>query len=459
VARQPNNWSTYTVVAPKGSGLAVDAHNMKADPPRTVGDQEVFFHEERRVPPYIPEPMGPPSPNEWLPFVVVGTGQHGNAGVLHAYADAFDTNGVVTYEVEKFAKDAAGGAQGVGALKAVYAAVEEKLSGPDVGLSFPASASAAQDRGSRTWLLKASAEALGFDARLAAVHTFTADPAPYLFPNEGLLPYVCVRVTVPGQPPIWLDPLVRYAPFGELPEFALGGREAWLLPEPGKPLERVATPPPAEHPAKETTLDLKLAEDGVLTGVGEEKYFGFEAAQLAEALESVSPDQRDQALQGALSRYFGGAELSKLDVSSARKVGATVTVRYEFKAPRFGRLEGNKRMVLGALTFPLMLGRRFLALGSRVTPLFIDSSEHTRTVATVTLPKGWVLTAPLGEVTRSKPWGTFVRKESQVGDTLHIEETFDLAQSRIPPSKYDAFAQFAGDLDLLQGRDLLLEKR
>ena len=151
VARQPNNWSTYTVIAPKGSSLTVDAHNLTGVAPvRTEGDKEIVFHEEKRVAPYIPEPQGPPSPNEWLPFVSVGAGQRGNEAVMQAYADAFVDRGQITHEVEVFAKAAAGDAKGLEAVKAVYAAVMKKLSGRDAGLGMSAASSVGQDRGSRT---------------------------------------------------------------------------------------------------------------------------------------------------------------------------------------------------------------------------------------------------------------------------------------------------------------------
>ncbi len=462
IARQPNARSTYVVIAPKGSGLTVDAHNMKAPKATVEGELEVFRHEERRVPPYIPEPLGPPSANEWLPFVVVGAGQRGNEGVVHAYADAFLAQGRVTHEVDAFARDIVKDHKaplGVDAVRAVYAAVHRQLSGRDAGLQVSAAASVAQDRGSRTWLLKASLDALGFDARLVAVRAFTSDPAPYVFPSEGLLPYVCLRVRLPGGGEAWLDPLVRYAPFGELPEFALGGLEAWLLPEPGRPLEKVTTPGRSGRPGKTVTLDLKLSADGVLTGRGVERYEGFEAAQLAEALESISLDQRDQALQSALSRYFGGADLSKLSVEAPREVGATVTVTYEFIARRFGRAEGEGRLVASSLTYPLLVGRRFLAVPQRVTPLFLESSEATETKATLTLPPGWVLKGPVGDAKVTGPSGEYVRQESQSGDTVRVNEVFRLTQSRVPPKLYDAFAQFAGEVDLLQQRDLLFEKR
>jgi hypothetical protein len=319
-----------------------------------------------------------------------------------------------------------------------------------------ASASVAQDRGSRTWLLVAALRALGLDTRLAAVRTFTADPAPYVFPTE-LYNYVCVVVRLP-EGPLWLDPLVRFAPFGELPEFALGGREAWLLPEPGVPAERLSTPPAGNRVEKHVVLTLQLSADGVLSGDGAETYSGFEATQLGEGLESMSPEQRDQALQSGLSRYFGGADLSSVAVTSKREVGGEVKVSYHFVAPRFARVDGTT-LVAGALTFPHMLGRRFLATPTRTTPSFLDGSEASKVTATLTLPPGFSLAQPIGEVKLETRDGRFVRTEQQQGGVLTVTEDFRLSQARIAPKDYAGFAQFAGEVDLLQQRDLVFEKR
>jgi cellulose synthase operon protein C len=469
IAKQPNSRSNYVVIAPKGSGMEVDAHNVKAIKPQLEGDFEVLRHEERRVPPSIPEPLGPPSPNEWLPFVSVGAGQRGSEGLITSFGDAFLDKGVITWEVDAFAREAVRDLPqplGLEAVKAVHAAVNRKLSGRDAGLSVSAAASVAQDRGSRLWLLKTSLEALGFEARLVAVRAFLADPAPYTFPNESLFPYVCLRVSLPNAQSVWLDTVVRFGPFAELPEFALGGLEAWVLPELGRPLERTKTPERTLKPGKSVTLELSLDATGELKGKGVEVYSGFEGAQLAEALESYSTDQRDQALQSALSRYFGGADLSKLAVDVKREAPPTsstafapVTVSYEFVAQRFGRVEAPGRMVASSLTYPLMLGRRFLAVPSRVSPLFIESSEASVTRATLTLPPGWTLRAPVGEVKVAGPSGAYARKESQAGNVVTIEEEFHLAQARIAPKSYEAFAHFAGEVDLVQQRDVLFEKR
>ena len=457
VARTPDAWATYTVLAPKGTGMAADAHNMTSPAVVSTATEEVFHQEVRHSPAFLPEPEEPPGANELLPLVLLGAGARGQEQLLTAGMDNALDRLRPSADVEAFARAAAGGHKGLEAVRAVYAAVHGRLGGRDAGLGQTATASLAQDRGSRLALLRASLTALGFSSRLVAVRTFGTDPAPYTFPSDGLFPYLCLRVDAGGPAPVWLDTLVRFAPFGELPEQAAGGREAYLLPEPGLPLQAVRTPPVSPSAGKEVTLDMALDTDGTLVGKATDVYRGFEAAQLAEALEALSTEDRQQALQSALGANFGGAELSNIKVESTRAVGATVTVRYAFHTARFARAEGP-RVVLGPLTYPTFLGRRYVQAGARRLPLFIDATEAVHSRVTLALPAGWVLDAPLPKADVTTPFGRFARTEAQVGSKLNVEESYRLDMARIPVARYDAFAQFAGEVDLLQSRDVVLRR-
>ncbi|QSQ20060.1 DUF3858 domain-containing protein [Pyxidicoccus parkwayensis] len=459
IANTPNAWTTYTVVAPKGTGMKVDAHGMKAPPPKVEGDSEVFHYEAHRVPPFIAEPDSPPSSNEYLPFVLVGAGATGNDGLVRVYGDVFQERWMRTTEVEAFARKAAEGKTGLDAVKALHAAVMQRFSGHDSGLGQSAASTVAQDRGSRLLVMKAALNVLGIPARVAAIRTFNTDPAPYLFPQDSLLPFAALRVDVPGTGPVWVDTSVRFGPFGELPEPAMGGREAYLLPEPGRPLEKVETPPMKEAPGKEVKLSLKLSADGQLTGKGDEVYSGFEAAQLAEAFNQLSAESRNQALQGAVARYFGGASLSGVKLEHEEQVGAPFVLHYEFTVPRFGRQEGDKRMALGPLTFPAQLGRRYVQLSTRTTPLYIDNTESSRTQVTLELPGGWKLSDPQASLNVDSPFGRFTRSEKQEGNTLSINESLRLPRNRVFPKQYEQFSGFTGDVDLIQTRELVLVKQ
>ncbi|WNG44494.1 DUF3857 domain-containing protein [Archangium minus] len=458
IANMPDHRATYTVVAPKGTGMKVDAHNMKVPPPVVKGDEEIFTFEVKNVPPFIPEPDSPPSSKEYLPFVVVGAGTTGNDKLVAVYADSFLDRGTLNWEVEAFAREAVGDKRGLEAVQALYAAVMKRFSGRDAGLTQSAASSIAQDRGSRLWVMKTGLESLGIPTRIAAVRTFAADPAEYLFPEESLLPSVVLRVDVPGEDPVWLDTNTRFAPFGELPETALGERDAWLMPEPGRPLEKVKTPPMKQQPGKQVKLALEVDGSGQLIGKGEERYTGIEAAQLAEAFEAISGERRRQALQGAVGRYFSGAELTGLKLERSEEVGAPFTVRYEFKAPNFARADKD-RLLMPTITMPAMLGRQYVQLSTRSTPLYLDDTDASQTVVTLTMPQGYRLTDPQPQLKVESPFGRLLRTEKQEGRTLTIEETLRVERGRIPVKKYEDFAHFAGEVDLIQSRDLVLEKK
>jgi tetratricopeptide (TPR) repeat protein len=454
LAEVPNVWSRYVVLAPKGTALKVDAHNMKARPVNVEGEHVVYRHEERHVPAYLPEPNAPPSGNEFLPWVQAGAGATGNDGLITLYGDAFGDRARLTSEVEAFAHAAAAGKKGEDAVRAVHAAVMQRIQGRDAGLAASAAGTLAQGRGSRLWTLKAALEALGIPTRVAAIRTIHVDPKPYLFPNEALLPYVALRAELPGGRQVWLDPAVRFGPFGRLPEQAEGQR-AWLFPEPGRPLEETITPVADEREGKRVTLELTLLPDGTLVGEGEERYVGFEGAQLSEGLEGLPPDRREQALQTALARYFGGAEMDRLELDLITEVGQPLVVRYRFRAPGFARPEGD-RLVLGPLTFPASLGRRFVQLGRRTTPLFLEGGESTVASLRLTLPEGRAVEGLLGELKIESDFGHFIRRESQKGRVVTLEEDFRLKMGRVQPPRYDDFAHFAGQVDLLQSRDLVV---
>ncbi len=451
LAGVPNVWSTYTVLSPKDAPLKVDGGNLKLPEPRLEGGKWVLRHEERHVPPYIPEPNAPPSVTEYLPWIQAGTGATGNEALVTRFGDALFGRARVNFEVERFAKATVGALTGEDAVRALHRAVMHEVQGRDAGLSLTAASTLAAERGSRLWLLKASLEAVGIPARVAAIGTLHVDPREPLFPNESRMPYVALRAELPDGRHLWLDPAVRFGPFGQLPEQA-HGQEAWLFPEPGRPQARVQTPS-WEVEGKAVSLKLTLLEDGTLQGEGEERYAGFEGAQLSEALEGLPEDHRRQALQGALSTYFGGAEMEALEVGLVGDVAEPLVVRYRFRVPRFARQEAD-RWVLGALTYPVNLGRRFVQVGRRTTPLFIDSSERTRTSIELVLPEGRTLQSPLGELGVKSAQGHFLRREKQEGRRVLIEEDFLLHKGRVPVNAYEEFSHFAGQVGLLQTRDL-----
>ena len=134
------------------------------------------------------------------------------------------------------------------------------------------------------------------------------------------------------------------------------------------------------------SLELSLDQEGQLSGKGVETYSGFEAAQLAEALEALSTDQRDQALQSALALLRRGGPFQIAGRFSARRGSEGDGLLYEFLARRFARADGPGRLISGSL--PTLSWWAVVSCRSQPSDsLFIESTEASSSRATLTLPR------------------------------------------------------------------------
>jgi hypothetical protein len=145
-----------------------------------------------------------------------------------------------------------------------------------------------------------------------------------------------------------------------------------------------------------------------------------------------------------------------VEVDAPREVGAALALRYRFVARGFARREGQA-LVLPPPSFPAQLGRRFLQVRSRQTPLVLDSSEAVAFEGSLSLPEGAALVEPLSGVSFDGPLGHFERSERQEGRTVTLVEVLRLRQGRVQPAEYETFATFVGQVDLVQARELLVK--
>jgi hypothetical protein len=122
----------------------------------------------------------------------------------------------------------------------------------------------------------------------------------------------------------------------------------------------------------------------------------------------------------------------------------------------FARREGQS-LVVPPLSFPAQLGRRFLQVRTRQTPLVLDASEAVTFEGTLGLPQGAVLAGPLPSTSFDGPLGHFERSERQEGRTVSLAEVLRLQQGRVHPTEYEPFATFVGQVDLVQARELLVK--
>jgi len=452
---KPNRWARFTVLAPKTFQVQVDAYLMQAPPPILQGEEFVFSHEERNLPAFRVDPLSPPSHMEWLPFVNVGANP-GYEGFVTAAADRSLELGQVRFEVEQFARKTTAGKQGLAAVEALYNAVHTQIvDGNNAHIS--AAATVNNERGSRFWLLYSALKSLGLDVRVAVTTTVFSNPNPVLFPLANNLGYWCLRLKLPGHPVLWLDTSTRFLPFATLPEYA-DGHMAYVLPEPGKPLEKERLPAVAPS-LRAFTFHLQLDAQGKLSGKGEESYFGFMAAKLTESFGKLSEEEQQFRVQDNISEQFAGAHVDEVEIVPSKAPGEAFVVRYRLEAKNFARALEEGRWLLPALTPLQNLGQRYATSGFRNTALFIPASENVKIQLKLSVPEPfevaeWVETQQL----HSK-WGNYVRHEAFNKNVFALEEHFQLRQGRISPEDYEKFVGFAGEVDLFQAREFTLRRR
>lgn len=442
--------STYTARAPASVGLVVDAHNLP-DPPRIrrEGDWDVATISREEMPTFVREP-GAPSADEVLPFVQAGSGATVEDS-LAALGDFLLDRARPNAEVVRFAQQAAGEKVGLAAVQAVYEQVMQVVKGPEASLTARATATLAEERGSRLVLLKGALGALKIPSRLVLVRPFNVDPAKYRFGSSDLYGFAALQVRLP-EGEVLLAPGVRFAPFGRIAPQA-EGQEAYVLPEIGERPTPLRTPGTREADGKVVKLTVALAADGTLTGKGEETYLGLDAAFLRANLEKMSEDQKKQAIEAAIARTFENGTLTDLSIEEQAASGTPVTLRFSFVAPGFARADGG-RLTISRGIYPQVFARRFLQQFERRTPLVVASPEKVVIDVELSLSAGATLEGAPQTTRLDTPYGRFERSERVEPGRLWITEKAALSMTRVQPEQYRAFGDFLTAADRAEQREL-----
>lgn len=451
--------STFEVRAPADMALIVDAHQIAPEEiARTAdgGQQRLkVFRED--VPPLAREPNGPPL-DELLPWIQIGF-QVDDARLLSGWADRLLLFAWQTPAIRALADEVAGDKSGRAAVQALYWEVMRRIKG-DENPWRSASATLAEERGSRTNLLKALLEARGFAVRHVAVQGQPLSALETALPMPERWNNLLLAVSLP-EGELLLDPATRWAPFGRLPP-PLSGARAAKLPIPGEQIAFFDLPqdlPPQPH---RLSLALALDDAGTLRGQGEEVFEGYQAAALRPALEKMGPERiRQMVEQSMVAANFDGARLVRFDLQLDEAGEGPVVFRYALEAPHFAQRDGEALVLPNGL-FTQKLARAWLDLFSRETPLFLATPSASAISATLTLPEGFIWERRPEETRLETPFGSYARTESVGADggrtSIGLEEALLIGMQRIEPEAYAPFGEFLTSIDRIQAKPWRLVK-
>jgi tetratricopeptide (TPR) repeat protein len=464
----PLDRTEYVVVVPEGFSvggavgrgprLLVDRRGAAPEavvtrggvaPADKKGSQEavqVITWSGRSEPQLVPEPQQAPF-TEYVPSVRVAAGvsfeqwrdfvRDQSFGALRANA-----------ELRALARRLTAGKGAAGKVQALDDWVRHNIK-EGGSITEPAIAVLARGEGSRVSLLRALLQAAGIHSSVWLVRPQTSAVLEGALPDlEGYDEAVLAVDTGEaggGRQPMLLDPRYRHMPTA-LVSPLLRGQRALVL-EAGERARFALVP--AGRDVRRIALSAELEASGDGKVEVREHLEGWPAVEYREALDQIAPDRlRPEFEQRLVGFFFPGATLEDLEVSKHEDDGRGLEVRYRFHAPALARAEG-RRLVLGA-PFPAMLGRAYVQVARRTTPLEVLYAPPTEVTAHIRLPAGAQATAVAA--VEEGGFGEFVQKVTAGAGEVALESRFVMQPMRIAPERYAEFTRFAEGVDAAESR-------
>jgi hypothetical protein len=249
-----------------------------------------------------------------------------------------------------------------------------------------------------------------------------------------------------------LDPRYRHSPTGFVTPLLRNAAALRLVPGTYAPAQVAVTNPDD----RQMELKARLELDGSAEVVVREKLRGWPAVEWREALEKLSADRvRPEFEQRTLGFYFPGSTLQDLRWSGQDDDGATFTVEYKFRSPQLARRIAG-RLVLPA-PYPALLGKRYVGVASRKTPLSVEYAAPTALRAQILVPDGVNVVLP--PAAKADGFGAFQQSVERTAEGLRLEATFAMPRARVLPERYRDFVDFATRVDRAEARAAELEPK
>ncbi|MGZ3438808.1 MAG: hypothetical protein ACXVDD_04810, partial [Polyangia bacterium] len=334
-----------------------------------------------------------------------------------------------------------GAASAADKVRAVDGWVRKHVKGGGGALDEGATSILAREEGNRITLEAALLAAAGVPSRIWLAHPLRDAQLDGALPDlEGFDEPLLVAAG------LWLDPRYRHAATGFVSPPLRGGHAFALAP--GR-LEaaRVPTQNPDD---RQMEFEVKLAADGSAEVAVREKLIGWPALEWREALEKLAPDRvQPEFEQHTLGFHFPGASLVSLSWEGKDDDAGAFTVAYKFKAPQLARRVG-RGLVLPA-PFPAQLGKRYIGVAARKTPLLVDYAPPTHVHARIAVPERMVASLP-PPVRAEASFGLFEQAASSGAGSVELDARFAMSDARLAPGDYRSIVDFAQRVDRAEAK-------
>ncbi|NBW35398.1 MAG: DUF3857 domain-containing protein [Cytophagia bacterium] len=290
---------------------------------------------------------------------------------------------------------------------------------------------------------------------------FTAEPLILSTRRNGLptdiypvisdFNYVIAKVKIGGKVYL-LDATDDFMPFGMLPERCFNGKGR-VLAEKGSYWHEIK---PTEKARIVNMCNMKIAEDGKITGIMQRSFFGYRAVSKRKELLRFSDTAE---YENALSDEFGSFKPSDIKIEHVNELNKPVAESFAIEADEFvsaqpanflfnpfltGKLEKN----------PFKSETRLYPVdfGVPIDEMYILKIELPENISVSTLPEKVALGLP-------EAGGRFICDFKQEGSTLTLTNMFSISRTVYSAEEYHYLRELFNRMIQTQQIDLVFTKK
>ncbi|MEI6236217.1 MAG: DUF3857 domain-containing protein [Planctomycetota bacterium] len=301
-------------------------------------------------------------------------------------------------------------------------------------------------------LITAMLKVVDIDCKLVLIRTVDSGAlAPDTLPMPNLYNHCIAYVPSVDGKDYWIDGTTDFFRLGEVPSSDRGALVMVAGPEGGK-FMKIPQSKGTDN-LIEQNYDVKVAKNGSATLTVRDTRSGQFAPMLRESIET--PGKFKSGMKDLAARRFNGAELKKLGSSDPLNQGPAWS-EMELAVPNLGSRSGD-RLTFPSVFEPVNLTGRYATDARRTHDIELYVPWARKTVITYHFEPGLKI-ASLPEPQKiENSFGVYIRTLKQNGDTLIIDEFFEMPTTRIPVKDYEAFKAFCHKVDALMEQKVLLQ--
>ncbi len=458
--------SQYIIAAPKDMDLKFETVEMNESPETWEEAKLRFYKWERRdIPEIKPEPRSV-AQYEYIPNLHPGfnvdpefqskTAVNSNIGALKASREVILKTEELTKELTSLNDK----------IRAIYEYVCTEIDG---GAGSPVLSGApghtlANKRGDRLSLMKAMLNAAGIPSNVVMVLSRTVEE-PEIFPAYYSYPLLAVSDPNTGETQ-FLDLNQRYNSYGFIPPQYQGaqarilndypaGTRIDMTPEDWDKLSTPITTPVLPLRANGTLIhaDLEIKEDGSLSGTLNDSYAGSHAASLRSFLHKIEEFNLRNSLERGLNANYRGAELNDYEITALKEINKPLGVIYRFEAPNYATVS-NGNLIFRQGFYRLDLGKTYVTVPERETPMGLYQAQHMQHDITIKLPEGCEISEMPESLSLDTQYGIYKLETKAEDNTFTLHREFYMPVQKIYPEDYQGFADFCDKIDKVEEKDL-----